>query len=161
MKGIILSSIMVALVLVAGCVTQSNKNEVQSLREIIPDLWTLTEKPLLGSGESYFINEVYSFEITSNSTCTRETRTKLHPELFNETINPSIVLSFENKWTPEKYEWFKKCEKSLGPIAARCTAYGEPTINTKSYSIFIIENKCEDETTALKDSIIDALKKFK
>ena len=135
------------------------KNEIDSLKGIIPSGWTLTE-------ESISEDIVAKFIVTSDTECSREITRKPIPELVTETINPFITITYENKWAQEDYNAESKrnedCQKLIEgrPVAVACIKRN-PSINTKSYSIFITESKCDDETSELKNLILNYFEKFK
>lgn len=153
--------IIIGIILVAVCVSQVViKDEVEGLKDILPTGWALIE-------ESVFGNEVARFKVTSNTECSREVIRKPVFEPFTETINPFIIIIYENKWTQEDYDAedkrYEDCQKYIEeyPFVAMACSKRNPTVTTKSYSIFIIEDKCDNETSELKNLILDYFEKFK
>ena len=157
--------LLVSIVILSGCAqkpTTNQTNEIDALKSIIPSDWALTQERL--ADEKPADGVTVSFRITSNQQCKREVTFKPDPNPVNQTINPNISVIYMKKWTQQDYDKenkkYEDCvkEPTQNPERAIGCSKSTPILDTKNYSVFIHENKCNDETNSLKEKITTYLR---
>lgn len=133
-------------------------DEVEGLSEIIPEGWTVTI-----SGDKIKRADIVREEVCDREILqVRESGGHREEEIIYMTVHPTVVVTFEDRWSDERAEENFKCfeEWRKNPVGgAPCIAI---SYSTKKYTIFVaIDEFCGNETREINEILTDHFMKFK